>query len=78
MRCRTNALDNSSRWNPVKYRAIVDGAAYHAAVRVNGAEGVPPLAIQAMAQAKQESEMAWLREVSLSKRASFIREWSGL
>ena len=59
------------------YQAMVDAAAYHAAIRVNGAEGVPMAVVTLMAQNKAESERAFLREVGMGRRAGVIREWSG-
>jgi len=59
------------------YQAMVDAAAYHAAIRVNGAEGVPLAVVGIMGQNKAESERAFLREVAMSRRAGVIRPWSG-
>lgn len=59
------------------YQALVDAAAVHAAIRVNGAEGVPVMAFQLFQQQKQESEATFLREVGAQKRPGVIREWSG-
>ena len=59
------------------YQAMVDAAAYHAAIRVNGAEGVPMALVSLMGQSKMESERAFLREVAMGRRAGVIRPWSG-
>lgn len=61
------------------YQALVDGAAYHAALRVNGADGVPALAIGAMADAMDRSQREFVRMVGAGKRNRFavIKEWSG-
>jgi hypothetical protein len=59
------------------YQTLVDAAAVHAAIRVNGAEGVPVMAFQLFQQQKMESEATFLREVGAQKRVGVIREWSG-
>lgn len=58
------------------YQPLVDAAAYHAAIRVQGLKGVPNMELALMAQAKAESEQTFLREVGRTRRAGVIRPWS--
>ena len=61
------------------YTALVNGAAFHAGLRVNGLPDVPKVDVNALASQKAESEAAFLKNVGKGKRSRFsvIKEWSG-
>lgn len=59
------------------YGVLVDAGAYHAAIRVTGAAGVPNIPVALFLAQKQESEQAFLKEVWMRRRPGAIKEWNG-
>jgi hypothetical protein len=73
------ALTSTLLLPEMAYTALVNGAAFHAGLRVNGLPDVPKVDVNALAEQKAESEMSFLRNVGKGKRNRFtvIKEWSG-
>lgn len=73
------ALTSTLLLPDMAYTALVNGAAFHAGLRVNGLPDVPKVDVNALALQKAESELAFLRNIGRGKRNRFavIKEWSG-
>lgn len=73
------ALTSTLLLPDMAYQALVNGAAFHAGLRVNGLPDVPKVDVNALAAQKAESEAAFLKNVGKGKRSRFsvIKEWSG-